>query len=335
MQVLDRYLAAIARHLPKAEAADITAELRENLLSEIEEREAGLGRPLTAKELDALLTGFGHPLAVAARYGQARYLIGPEIYPFWMATLRVVFSILAAIVVVGLIVAAASGDLQSPQVSEGLVRLIPRFLATFAIVTLVFAVLERAWNGRMKLKWSPRQLPAPRSSGRKPITIVSEMAAGAVALLWWTGYLQFSALIPIPPFVHIHLAAVWTQLYWIIVAYWSAEIALNGLELARPRRERLNAALRSAKWIAGCAILAYLLQAGHWIDVNAAVPPYALASMRHGFDKGMQLGLLATLVVMAAKAAWDAWQAIRGRGGDAMGDGLGLGLPGGAPKAHA
>ena len=69
MQVLDRYLAAIARHLPKAEAADIIAELRENLLSEIEEKEAELGRPLGAKELDALLTAFGHPLALAARYG--------------------------------------------------------------------------------------------------------------------------------------------------------------------------------------------------------------------------------------------------------------------------
>ena len=315
MQVLDRYLAAIARHLPKAEAADITAELKENLLSEIEERESGLGRPLIPKELDALLTGFGHPLAVAARYGKARYLIGPEIYPFWIAALRVVFGILAAIAVVGLVVAAASGELQSRQVSEGLVRLVPNFLSTFAIVTLVFAVLERSWKGRMKLKWSPRQLPTPRSSGRKPLAIVSEMAAGAVALLWWTGFVQFSALIPIPPFVHIHLAQVWSGLYWIIVAYWSAEIAINGLELARPGWARLNAALRAAKWVAGCAILAYLLQAGHWIDVNATVSPYALASMRHGFDKGMQLGLLASLVVMACQAVWDSWRAIRPAGG--------------------
>ena len=314
MQVLDRYLAAIARHLPKAEAADIIAELRENLLSEIEEKEAELGRPLGAKELDALLTAFGHPLALAARYGKARYLIGPEIYPFWTATLRVVFGILAAIVVVGLIVAAASGELQSRQVADGLAQVVPKFLSAFAIVTLVFAVMERSWNGRMRLKWSPRQLPPPRSSGRKPLGIVSEMVAGAVALLWWTGFVQFSALIPIPPFVHIHLAHVWAELYWIIAAYWSAEIAINGLELARPRWVRLNAALSTAKWIAGCAILADLLQAGHWIDVNATVSPHALASMRHGFDKGMQLGILASLVVMAFKAVADGWRAVRAGG---------------------
>ena len=316
MQVLDRYLAAIARHLPKAQADDITAELRENLLSEIEERESQLGRPLTAKELDALLTGFGHPLAVAARYGKARYLIGPEIYPFWIATLRVVFGILGAVAIVGLIVAAASGELQSREVREGLVLVVPKFLSTFAVVTLVFAVMERSWNGRMKLKWTPRQLPAPRAPGRKPLAIVSEMVGGAVALLWWTGWLQFSALIPIPPFVHIHLAHVWSGLYEIIIAYWSAELVINGLELARPRWVRLNASLSAAKFVAGCAIVVHLLRAGHWIDVDASVSAHALASMRHGFDKGMQLGLLATLVVMACKAAWDGWRAVRPAGGD-------------------
>jgi hypothetical protein len=315
-QVLDRYLAAIARHLPKAEATDIISELRENLLSEIEEKEAALGRKLNTAELDALLTGFGHPLAVAARYRKARYLIGPEIYPFWMATLRVVFGILVAVAVVGLIVAAASGELQSRQVAQGLAQVIPNFLSTFAILTLVFAVMERSWNGRMKLKWNPRQLPAPRSSSRKPVAIISEMVAGALGLLWWTGFVRFSALVPIPPFVHIHLAHVWAGLYWIVVAYWSAELAISALELARPRGLRLNAALRAAKWVAGCAILAHLLRAGHWIDVNASVPPYALASMRHGFDKGMQLGILASLVVMAWQAAWDARRAVWPASGD-------------------
>ena len=47
MQLLDRYLAAVARNLPAKQAADIAAELRENLLSEIEEKQATLGRPLT------------------------------------------------------------------------------------------------------------------------------------------------------------------------------------------------------------------------------------------------------------------------------------------------
>ena len=312
MQVLDRYLAAIARHLPQAEAADIIAELKDNLLSEIEEKEAVLGRRLTAKELDALLIGFGHPLAVAARYGKARYLIGPETYPFFVATLKVVFGILLSIAALGIAIAAFSGNAPVTRLVEEIARVWPAALTVFAIVTLVFAVIERVGKGRMELKWSPRQLARPRSQGRKPVQIVSEMAAGALAIAWWTGFVQFHALVPIPPFVHIHLAHVWSGVYWAVLAYWSAEVVIGALELALPGRLRLTAGLSAAKNLAGCIILLHILQAGHWIDVNATVPAYALAQMRHGFDEGMRIGMSVTLLVLAGKAVFDAWRALRG-----------------------
>jgi hypothetical protein len=314
MQVLDRYLAAIARHLPKAQAADITAELRENLLSEIEEREAELGRKLDARELDQLLIGFGHPLAVAARYRKARYLIGPEIHPFWMATLKVVLGVYAAIVVIGLLIAALSGQAPAARLGPALGQAWSSVFTVFGVVTLIFAVMERAWNGRMQLHWSPRQLapPARRAPGRKPAQVVSEMAMGGLFLLWWTGFVQFHALVPIPPFVHLHLAHVWAGFYGIILAYAAVEIAIGALELVRPGCARLNGGLSAAKNVAGCIIFWQVLQAGHWIDVNAAVPPHALASMRHGFDRGMQIGLQATVLVLAIKAIIDAWRVIRG-----------------------
>ena len=62
MDLLERYLSAIERALPTAQAADIKAELRDVLLSRVEDQEARLGRPLTALEMEALLVEFGHPL---------------------------------------------------------------------------------------------------------------------------------------------------------------------------------------------------------------------------------------------------------------------------------
>src|SRR5690348_4783961 len=82
MDMLDRYLAAIARELPKAQASDIAAELRDTLLSQIEERETELGRPLAKGELEALLIAFGNPLEVAGRYRKTQHLIGPEVFPY-------------------------------------------------------------------------------------------------------------------------------------------------------------------------------------------------------------------------------------------------------------
>jgi hypothetical protein len=42
MDLIERYLAAVRRNLPADKATDVTAELREDLLSRLEEREGRL-----------------------------------------------------------------------------------------------------------------------------------------------------------------------------------------------------------------------------------------------------------------------------------------------------
>ncbi len=51
MQLLDRYLTAVKFWLPKKQREDIAAELAANLQSEIDDRVAELGRPLTDDEI--------------------------------------------------------------------------------------------------------------------------------------------------------------------------------------------------------------------------------------------------------------------------------------------
>ena len=326
MKLLDRYLAAVARNLPTSQAADITAELRDNLLSEIEEKEAGIGRALTDNELEVLLVDFGHPLAVAARYHPQRYLIGPEVYPFWFATLRVVGGIAAALIVVGAIVAGASTRLPPEAILQQVAEQFwPTVLVVFGGVTKVFAVMERLGKGRMHLKWSPRQLPPPRSRRRKPFEVISEMLVGVVFILWWTGIIAFPQ--PVPPFIHLYLAPVWSTFYWAILACSAFQIAIGVPELLRPGWDRVNSALSLVKNLASAVVFYEVLQAGHWLTVNApTVPPHALQSMRLGFDRGMQIGITVTAVVMTCLALRDAWRLLRGHGrdGGAIADAGGL-----------
>jgi hypothetical protein len=332
MQLLENYLAAVARHLPKAQAADITAELRDNLLSEIEEKEAGLGRKLNDKELERLLIDFGHPLTVAARYRQPRYLIGPEIYPFWLRTLQVVFLIVLAVAAVGSVIRLAIGD-PAARIAADLPGVWPTVFSVFGVVTVIFAILERTWNGRMKLNWSPRSLPPPRATGPKPAELIGEMVMVGLFLLWWTGLVQFRAFVPIPPFVHVHMAPVWAQFYWPILAFAVSEIALNSLQLARPGWVRVNAGLGFAKQLWGLGMFYLILQAGHWVQVDApTVTPFALDQMRHGFDRGMQFGITVTLAIMAFKTLQTAWRLIRGRARDGQANG-GAASPAGAGVA--
>jgi hypothetical protein len=87
MMLIDHYLNAVRMYLaPGQPHDDIVNELRENLLSQIEEKEAGLGRPLSEPEQETLLTGHGNPMIVAGRYGATTrnvafgwQLIGPEL----------------------------------------------------------------------------------------------------------------------------------------------------------------------------------------------------------------------------------------------------------------
>ena len=77
MELLDRYLEAVRKHLPWERQDDILAELRVNLESQVEEKEEELGRPMTAAEVEAWLKELGPPMQMAARYHAPRYLIGP------------------------------------------------------------------------------------------------------------------------------------------------------------------------------------------------------------------------------------------------------------------
>src|SRR5271170_7182158 len=90
MELLDRYLAAVKKHLPWQRQDDIVAELRANLESQFEDKEAELGRPPTALEVEAILKQMGPPMQVAARYQTQQYLIGPALFPTYWYLLRLV-----------------------------------------------------------------------------------------------------------------------------------------------------------------------------------------------------------------------------------------------------
>src|SRR5215472_122699 len=90
MELLDRYLQAVRFWLPRAHQNDIIEELRDDLSSQIEEKELSLGRSITEDELAAILQHAGHPVRVAARYQKKQSLIGPGLFPLYKFVLGIV-----------------------------------------------------------------------------------------------------------------------------------------------------------------------------------------------------------------------------------------------------
>ena len=144
MDLIDRYLVAVRRHLPANLQDDIVQELGDSLRSEAEDHERATGRPLTDDEQAALLKKRGHPWLMASRYLPNQHLIGPGLFPYYRKALTIVvfWVVLPLVLFGGAITAIMSGSPVAglgPRVRRGLER---RRSTPVGIVTIVFAILE-------------------------------------------------------------------------------------------------------------------------------------------------------------------------------------------------
>lgn len=307
-KLLDRYLAVIARELPEAQRADITAELRDEIMSRIEAREEALGRPLDRDALEAVLIEFGHPLLVAGRYRETQYLIGPEVFPFWWAGLRATLLAVAAVYLVATVVAIVAGEESLHTVDHVMPSLGSALVFAFGAVTLFCVVVERYGKARLLARWRPRNLP-PAKGGRTRFEIMVEIAMSAAALAWWLGLIHFRNVLP-GLGLRLDLAPVWAAWFWPIALYFVAEMAMNILALARPGRVRLIRAMMLVRNLVAAAILAAVVQADHIVLVSggAGISPPVLDQIQANFDRGFRVGIGVSIGVFLCLAAVQAWR---------------------------
>ena len=245
MDLLDRYLQAVKKHLPWQKQEDIIAELRANLESQLEDREAGLGRPLTQAEAEAWLKEMGPPMHVAARYKLHQYLIGPELFPIYWFVMRMAGLCALLVYSILCVVQSFAGDAVTPAMVVEMVLRVPVVLLSVATwVTLAFVVLETAMmhglipsplQKAVGADWSPRTLPALERDaagkrGGSYAQAVAHVIFGFLFLIWLSLIPKHPAVLFGPGVFYMHishfqLAPVWTSFYWWVVA-------LNVLQLA-------------------------------------------------------------------------------------------------------
>jgi hypothetical protein len=84
---------AAQRTLPGSASSrreDILAELSADIGSQIEYKEAELGRKLREDEVEVILQHWGNPIRVAERYESHRQLIGAALFPEYWRVPRIV-----------------------------------------------------------------------------------------------------------------------------------------------------------------------------------------------------------------------------------------------------
>jgi hypothetical protein len=164
VNLIDRYVVEVSRHLPDKTARAIETELRSSLRDAMGAQEAAAGRPADEAMAATMLVGFGHPEAIAARYRQPRFLIGPAWYPSFQFVAVTVLAVLTIFKFGGLLVRAivSPGGVTGGDVLAALRDYLEAAFAGVAMSAFVIAGLERVFGGSHEEDfghWDPRDLP--------------------------------------------------------------------------------------------------------------------------------------------------------------------------------
>lgn len=276
MELLERYLQAVKFWLPRAQQDDIVAELSEDVRSQMEEQEAGLGRKLNEAEIASILKQRGRPLLVANRYLPQQSLIGPVLFPVYRFVLKIVILCYLApslLVWIGMM-SLDPGYHSAHSVAGALIGVCVRIWLTalieVGVVTIIFAVLERLQSqSRFLENWDPRRLRPVHDPNRIPrYSSTFELAAIAVFIVWWVSSL-WSQTIFDRASIRIVLTPAWRIFFWTFLLLALANIGLSAVNLFRPYWTRLRSGIRLAVDCAGSGVFCWLLKAHLLAEISA------------------------------------------------------------------
>jgi hypothetical protein len=326
MDLLDRYLQAVEEYLPTKGRADVLAELRANLLDQMDEREETLGRPLTQDEVAEILRSHGHPSIVAARYQPRRSLIGPEIFPYYWFTLRKTFPLVIGVFILSRAVQLIYGSSHPENiVGATLVSLFTVLFYFAGWMTLVFAIagfIAERYPQKMDFysKWDPRKLsklsPQQEREGMPKYPRV-DLAFQVLGLLWLLSIPRHPAMLffgigPMPWILagaNIGLAPVWHAFYWAAVALNVLQLVFTLILLNRSAQP-WRVPMKIVERVCGFGLLVFLLQVKEYLVFRQPVTDPIRLMHIASINQNVHQGLLVVAVIIGLKLLWDIGQMV-------------------------
>jgi hypothetical protein len=306
MELVERYLQAVKLALPNAQQEDVIRELSDEILSQVEEKEAALGRPLTLDEQAALLKQIGHPALVAAGYRKQQYLIGPTVFPiYWMILRLILLVALLGMSIAAVAVAATGGGLAA---AIGTLARYPFVaISTFAWLTGVFAVLDY-FQAKCNFfaNWDARTLPKLSKSQQRPSTShnLTGIVAAAIFGVWWLVALKNQFWLFGTAADHLQLGPVFQTLYPLYVALVLLDVIRHAVALVRPGWDAGRFAFRIVYRATTLLILYFLIHAQDLLVPGKVAGPNVQSALG-GINQAIHFGLVITSVIVAAQFAWD------------------------------
>lgn len=246
--LIERYIQAVGNILTSKQREDVLMELRSSLQDALEERGLEANKAEDQAGVRALLKEFGRPEKIALSYGGHNYLIGPATMPFYYRVLRITATIITVVHGIGFAAAltVAGQDLMAP--GAVLSNYFDSLFRAFAIITLVFALIERqAINIKLDDEWDPESLPQVQPDEQR--VNVFEKGTELFFLVGFLSLVYFfpdwsptAALGPELDIVPAIMAVLLANKVWLTII-WVGELVVG---LTAIGRGRWNNALRIA-----------------------------------------------------------------------------------------
>jgi hypothetical protein len=272
-----RYIDEVVSHLPEATRPDISRELQALISDMVDERSVA-GHSFDPAERSAL-EELGDPARLAARYRDApNYLIGPRLYPSFVAGLRWLLPLVAFIALAVNVMVRVTTD---PELQLGALigaaigGVLTAVFTVAGVLTLVFAIVERTLpraeqerfgrsGGRA---WSVDDLneERPGQAGVRSDAIAGLVFVAFMALvpLVPTGFLYVAHLNDGGPFVNQALWDFWLPVYYVLLGL---EAAVEAWDLVTGRWSLPQLLARAAVSVAFAVYLTSLFLTQQVLD---------------------------------------------------------------------
>ena len=239
MNLIDKYVAEVGKHLPLLKGReDIEKELKSTLEDMLEDRAGQAGRPRDEALEIELLKEYGSPQKVASTYNPHPFLIGPRLFPLFLMVLKIVVTVVVTILLILTGIRAVTlypmlGSEFVNVVGKGLGSALSAAIAVFGNVTLVFAILERVLPEKEigdfsdEKDWDPASLAKePDPDSVKRVDLIAEIVFTFIGLAILNGIFnipifstEFARFVP---WINaVFLAEIMLDVYLLRTANWT------------------------------------------------------------------------------------------------------------------
>lgn len=311
MKMIEHYLDSLETYLPDEMKQDVRDELKASLIGQVEDSQEALGRDLNIDEMESLLRKLGHPMQVASSYLPKQQLIGQDIYPAYRKAMEIALLLMAVVTLLLSAIGALSGGSLIGSTIRILANLVHNGLYVFAIVTLIFYLMEYYEADLNKIyAWSPRDLRSKYKRLRlNRLETGFEVGAYILFLAFWNNIVS----LPSQNFsgvdtVNISLSHQWQSVFWSVNVIMGLCIVLGIYKFVIANQNRFSLIGDIFLSLAALVIVALIFQFDQFITVHV---PFDGNIEQTRFFAHMDNVVYSVLAITAGFCLWDIFSNVR------------------------